>query len=69
MALESILHRIYTHQSDVWSYGESNLDPHECALPQAGVYCLLMCAVLRILPSKTVTNNSLVGAVCSTKKT
>lgn len=23
MALESILHRIYTHQSDVWSYGES----------------------------------------------
>lgn len=22
MALESILHRIYTHQSDVWSYGE-----------------------------------------------
>ena len=23
MALESILHRTYTHQSDVWSYGES----------------------------------------------
>lgn len=23
LALESILHRVYTHQSDVWSYGES----------------------------------------------
>lgn len=23
MALESILHRIYTHQSDVWSYGKT----------------------------------------------
>lgn len=22
MALESILHRTYTHQSDVWSYGK-----------------------------------------------
>lgn len=27
MALESILHRIYTHQSDVWSYGESGRNP------------------------------------------
>lgn len=30
MALESILHRIYTHQSDVWSYGEFKSSYNYC---------------------------------------
>ncbi|TNN25218.1 Melanoma receptor tyrosine-protein kinase [Liparis tanakae] len=33
MALESILQSTYTHQSDVWSFGESSSEPSEEATP------------------------------------